>query len=231
MIVIIVIIILSVFLSGNYNSNNKIDTAATTTIATTAVLSSTDAPTRTSIDKIKRREKLFEIIAPLSFDLFDPFNKQDYEITADRTEAFNWLVDDDIIATATATATTTKSFDLALQENEWKIRQRYILALLYFSTNGQSWDKQYNFLSSNLDECDWTFVATENDGVFWGNTAVEGAICNEQGRVEQLRMWWTSMSGTYVQDWFFYVYCYFTSLFLLVACCLSLFFWGLTWCQ
>jgi hypothetical protein len=205
MIAIIVIIVLSVFLSGNNNSNDKINATTNTTNTTTVLSSSTEKPTFSSNNKIERRQKLLEILALLSDDPFNKqdYTKQDYTKSTNHIDAFNWLVDDDIVTTtifSTANNDSHLDFDLTLiEKNEWKIRQRYILALLYFSTNGQSWDEQHDFLSSNLDECDWTFVGTEDDWVLGDNTTgvtVEGVICNKQGRVERLRMGWNSMSGT-----------------------------------
>jgi len=40
--------------------------------------------------------------------------------------------------------------------NKDKIRQRYILATLYFSTNGKNWYNNADYLSSK-DECNWGF--------------------------------------------------------------------------
>eukprot|EP00587_Corethron_hystrix_P004909 CAMPEP_0113297048 /NCGR_PEP_ID=MMETSP0010_2-20120614/74_1 /TAXON_ID=216773 ORGANISM="Corethron hystrix, Strain 308" /NCGR_SAMPLE_ID=MMETSP0010_2 /ASSEMBLY_ACC=CAM_ASM_000155 /LENGTH=414 /DNA_ID=CAMNT_0000149875 /DNA_START=17 /DNA_END=1262 /DNA_ORIENTATION=- /assembly_acc=CAM_ASM_000155 len=33
--------------------------------------------------------------------------------------------------------------------------QRYVMALYYYSTNGDNWDDKGNYLDQNLDECDW----------------------------------------------------------------------------
>jgi len=62
-----------------------------------------------------------------------------------------------------------------------------VLALLYYSTNGEDWYDQSDFLlSSTGDECDWKV----DDGQ-------RGVFCNEEtGRVENLKMWWNGMTGT-----------------------------------
>ena len=60
----------------------------------------------------------------------------------------------------------------------YRIRQRYTLALLYFSTNGQEWKNQYNFLTKN-DVCDWSE---------WKNGTLLGVICNDEGRVTKVRL-------------------------------------------
>ncbi len=38
--------------------------------------------------------------------------------------------------------------------NKDKIRQRFVLATLYFSTNGENWYNSTDYLTSK-DECDW----------------------------------------------------------------------------
>ena len=38
---------------------------------------------------------------------------------------------------------------------EWQVQQRYILAVLYYSTNGEQWKNQYDYLNNNKHECDW----------------------------------------------------------------------------
>ena len=258
MILIVIIIIISVFLFGNNNSNNKINTATTNNsndkintattnnsndkinTATTTIASSTKVPIptgwptgldtydySTGSDKYDRRfEKLLEIITPFSgLDDFDVFSNETFE--RNRIDAFTWLLTLDLITT---------DIDLALPENELKVIQRYILALLYFSTNGQSWDEQHNFLSPNLDECDWTFVEGESDCEIdcefhsKNGVVVKGVTCDKQGRVERLRLWWNSMSGTYMHDCLFNVECYFTSLISLVVLCFMVCFLKLTWC-
>ena len=47
------------------------------------------------------------------------------------------------------------------------LSQRYGLAMFYFSTNGQSWNKTDNWLTSSSHECDWFGIDCE------GNNFVE----------------------------------------------------------
>jgi hypothetical protein len=79
--------------------------------------------------------------------------------TTPQHSAFKWMVDVDDI-------------DIA---NENKTIQRYSLATLYFATGGQNWTSQANFLSSGLDECQWTDASSR--GV---------AACNDDGMVTEL---------------------------------------------
>ena len=50
--------------------------------------------------------------------------------------------------------------------------QRYVLAVLYYSTNGNNWDRNSGWLS-NEDECDWYNLA-------------DGSFCDESGAVMEL---------------------------------------------
>jgi len=38
---------------------------------------------------------------------------------------------------------------------EWQVQQRYVLAVLYYSTNGEQWKNQYDYLNNDKHECDW----------------------------------------------------------------------------
>ena len=64
--------------------------------------------------------------------------------------------------------------------------QRYVLATLYYSTNGPGWDEQANWMR-NEDECSWY-----NDA--------EGEFCSSDGAVIQLDMWKNSLSGTLPEE-------------------------------
>lgn len=54
-------------------------------------------------------------------------------------EALDWLVDDD---------------GLQISPDAPNLLQRYILALLYFATNGSNWEFSYNWLGP-VHECQW----------------------------------------------------------------------------
>eukprot|EP00529_Nitzschia_sp_RCC80_P008683 CAMPEP_0113524792 /NCGR_PEP_ID=MMETSP0014_2-20120614/46399_1 /TAXON_ID=2857 /ORGANISM="Nitzschia sp." /LENGTH=1221 /DNA_ID=CAMNT_0000422915 /DNA_START=526 /DNA_END=4191 /DNA_ORIENTATION=- /assembly_acc=CAM_ASM_000159 len=55
----------------------------------------------------------------------------------------------------------------------FRIVQRYVLATLYFSTNGDRWSESSGWLSYDLDECDW--YTTSSDG-----------SCDSLGRIEEI---------------------------------------------
>lgn len=65
-------------------------------------------------------------------------------------------------------------------ENERKFVERYVLALLYYATNGNNWKHHYHFLSGR-DHCDWKEIIKTPAGTF-----TKGIECNEEGFVTGL---------------------------------------------
>ena len=53
-----------------------------------------------------------------------------------------------------------------------ELAERYVLALVYFATNGPTWEQQYLFLSSS-SVCDW-------------NGGEEGVFCDQNGNIVEL---------------------------------------------
>jgi hypothetical protein len=103
-----------------------------------------------------------------------------------QSKALNWLVYED---RETITPTTTTSSSSSSYEENWNLNRlatRYALAVLYFSTGGESaWKDKYNFLSPSKHECNWTSSNTRNSS---GAVASDdgddrnhrqGVICNE----------------------------------------------------
>lgn len=125
---------------------------------------------------MERAEKLKTILAPLSG--VDVFNEQSPEFSHDRLKALAWLANDN-------------SLSLDDPSIEWKIRQRYVVALLHTSTNGWNWDTQYFFLSEN-DECQWAQLSAgvdDQDPFSEGKVlAFSGVLCNQFGRVDGIRL-------------------------------------------
>ena len=128
-----------------------------------------------SWDLEQRHDSMLAIVAPISggddvFDIDSP------DASPDRIAALQWLVEKDPARIDTDTMP------------QWKIRQRYVLVLLYIATIGTGWEQQYNFLSG-LDECKWNTVRTQEcDTLAEDNFNVKGAICNEKGKVAQFKM-------------------------------------------
>jgi hypothetical protein len=107
---------------------------------------------------LSRPELLFQLLAPISgqSSLLNP--------TTPQYAAFTWLVETDDPTILNPDMYLGKDNDQTFFE---MVQERYIMALLYYSTNGQSWRNQY-FMKS-VPICNW------NDG---GRGAVtEGITC------------------------------------------------------
>ena len=80
----------------------------------------------------------------------------------------------------------TNTWDMTWPEGEplhwekpsiiWRIRQRYILAVLYYSTNGENWKNQYRFMIEGVHECNWHVNDEGKSGIY----------CTEQGEITLL---------------------------------------------
>mmetsp|Transcript_57967 Transcript_57967/g.67653 ORF Transcript_57967/g.67653 Transcript_57967/m.67653 type:complete len:539 (-) Transcript_57967:534-2150(-) len=69
-----------------------------------------------------------------------------------------------------------------------KIIERYALAVFYYSTQGENWERQYNFLS-DLDVCEWKGYDPFND---WSGVQ----NCNERGKVISIEFFFENITGT-----------------------------------
>ena len=69
-------------------------------------------------------------------------------------------------------------------EREWKVRQRYFMALLYFSTGGEGWNEDANFVTDE-DECKWFDV---RDGLGENEFFPFGTRCDDQGRISAINI-------------------------------------------
>eukprot|EP00531_Pseudo-nitzschia_arenysensis_P014763 CAMPEP_0116132776 /NCGR_PEP_ID=MMETSP0329-20121206/9739_1 /TAXON_ID=697910 /ORGANISM="Pseudo-nitzschia arenysensis, Strain B593" /LENGTH=621 /DNA_ID=CAMNT_0003627335 /DNA_START=28 /DNA_END=1894 /DNA_ORIENTATION=- len=141
----------------------------------------TEEPTAISLHDDQRIDTLREILAPLSGE--NVFDENSTEFSLDRRMALDWMVHDTLLSTD----------DLSI---EWRVRQRYVIALFYISTNGSGWKDQFYF-DTRLPECDWSSVKVdENTILSYEKFIIKGVICNRRGRVERIRLWWNNLSGT-----------------------------------
>ncbi|VEU44670.1 unnamed protein product [Pseudo-nitzschia multistriata] len=134
-----------------------------------------------------RRNSILEIVSPLSgAEAFDPAGPG---ASADRIAALEWLVETDPARIPVPGANET--------DRVYDLRQRYVLALLYFALTGDGWNDRFNFLSGS-DACDWnTIRRQEEEGVFReSDTDVRGVVCNADGKVSIIKSYWNRMSGT-----------------------------------
>lgn len=70
-----------------------------------------------------------------------------------------------------------------------KLTQRFVLATLYFATNGEDWEHHYSFLS-DYDECEW-----HHDG-----DAPIGVYCDTKGYVDGIILHALNLNGTLPRD-------------------------------
>lgn len=155
--------------------------------------------TSAKTESSRRRESMIEILAPLSeygAEVFDPSSPN---ASSDRINALDWIVDGDPLQSTIPAFENVGEFGVSAEADVLqKLRQRYILALLYFAMNGDFWDEKLEFLSG-VDECDWTSVLGKPDGeIFFDNLdiAVKGAICDDNGALVKLILYWNNLSGT-----------------------------------
>jgi hypothetical protein len=71
------------------------------------------------------------------------------------------------------------------------IMERYVAALLYFSTSGDSWNNQFNFLSQG-SICEWNDVVVIGPGA---KPVERGILCNDQGRVKKIDLTHNNITG------------------------------------
>ncbi|KAG7349867.1 two component regulator [Nitzschia inconspicua] len=72
--------------------------------------------------------------------------------------------------------------------------ERYVLALIYYETNGPQWTKHYKFLSA-LDHCEWGETMSHPAGNF-----VKGVECDRNGRVIGLDLSNNNLTGYHITE-------------------------------
>ena len=73
--------------------------------------------------------------------------------------------------------------------------QRFVLATLYYTTNGRNWKDAQHWLSYDHSECDWFYAANRHHP---GDNTY--AICNRYQQIHQLKLRWQGMVGTLPQE-------------------------------
>ena len=107
-----------------------------------------------------------------------------------QSKAIDWLTTGG--GTAILTGPTKQSLD-------WRIQQRYILAVLYYTTNGPTkWKNQYDYLDNEKHECDWGGL----------NNGWKSMDCNEEREVNSINLCklyaLMFVVGGYSRDWLHY---------------------------
>jgi hypothetical protein len=86
--------------------------------------------------------------------------------------------------------TTTASLSCPLNQTDFEVlqfRQRYALATWYYSTGGENWKDQCNFLTPSFHVCDWRCAWNSTDtiisdtfGLDWSTTDYMGVNCGSE---------------------------------------------------
>ncbi len=143
-----------------------------------------------TVDRGQLKDYLVSIFAPISGPAGERvFDRGNQAYSIDRFDALNWMVDDLLAVDSSSSTTVVESNPYLI--SEWKLLQRYILALLYFSTHGVKWDIKANFLSG-IDECEWIeptpFEWQKRDPVMRNINENIGVTCNQNGKVQGVHL-------------------------------------------
>jgi hypothetical protein len=147
---------------------------------------------------LRRREAIVALLDPLYKDSeggTNVFERSSPFASADRIAALEWLAFQDPAGIELPSPPPTRKADATeredYEERLFKIRQRYVLAVLYMATNGQGWQRQHEFLTG-IDECQWQTVGPYVEAVYSEEERkhiwLPGVACNEQGRIQRVRL-------------------------------------------
>jgi hypothetical protein len=67
-----------------------------------------------------------------------------------------------------------------IENSTLRMETRYGLAVLYYSTKGDTWHERNEFLADS-DECTWNNIDEEQNRTMW-----KGVICNEEDQVSEI---------------------------------------------
>ncbi|KAL7539714.1 hypothetical protein ACHAWF_006488 [Thalassiosira exigua] len=151
-----------------------------------------------------RRTALAGALSPMSRE--GAFDGDGLNASAPRISALEWLVDD----FPKNVSTLDEMID---HYPEWKMRQRYALALLYFSTNGPGWYSQLSFVS-NKSECSWAgkIIRLQGDKIQIynedGSNVEDGVVrfnqggvtCDVDERVDTITLGVNNLMGTIPEE-------------------------------
>jgi len=165
----------------------------------------------------RRRQVLVDLLSPSvsrkgAFDVIDDSRSNTTILTSHgrnhRVQALEWLVDD-------FSHDVENANEMLDYYPEWKMKQRYILALLYFATNGPEWHAQIGFLS-DADECNWSgaipryqgnkmdiynsFKTRMDESLKASYTNRGRLTCNLDGRVETISIGVNNLVGTMPEE-------------------------------
>ena len=179
--IIVVVVPVAVVLGGGSNGTNGGDGDSDSNTDTTPILNN-----NININVDWTRQLIERIVVPaVSYPetLMDP--------TSPQSRAVNWLTNaDDGGGNGAAAIIIADTTNEAEAEAHRRVRQRYALAVLYYSTGGGddgTWKEQYGFLDAARHECEWGSELLNN-----GWTALE---CNDADEVVLINLWQNNLSG------------------------------------
>jgi len=154
------------------------------------------ANTTKNIDLELRRSDMIAFLGELSPpEVFDPTHP---DVSVDRIAALNWIVEEDGLQLPIPGSSSSGGDGDEDDDAAQTLLERYALALFYFATNGDGWELKNNFLSP-FYHCSWNSAYTVGLGDSIDvtiSTESQGIICNDDGQITQVRMWWNNISGT-----------------------------------
>lgn len=178
--IIVVVVPVAVVLGGGSNGTNGGDGDSDSNTDTTPILNN-----NININVDWTRQLIERIVVPaVSYPetLTDP--------TSPQSRAVNWLTTaDDGGGNGAAAIIIADTTNEAEAEAHRRVRQRYALAVLYYSTGGGDgfWKERYGFLDATRHECEWGSDLLNN-----GWTALE---CNDADEVVLINLWQNNLSG------------------------------------
>mmetsp|Transcript_56230 Transcript_56230/g.136284 ORF Transcript_56230/g.136284 Transcript_56230/m.136284 type:complete len:976 (+) Transcript_56230:384-3311(+) len=118
-------------------------------------------------------EVLYDLVSPWSSpeDLADPSSPQ--------STAFNWVLNDDPLDLTGGLVDGST--------NSSTVLERYVLSVLYWSTDGPNWTNQLDFMTNN-SVCDWPDESK--------TSTVSYVNCNENGDLFDIRIDSNNLNGT-----------------------------------
>ncbi len=127
-----------------------------------------ETPLTTEQVQPSRLDYLRNLLLPLSDAIAN--------VTSPQYRALNWLATEDEL-----------QLDVMDPSNEWDVIERYVMMVLFYSTNGpNSWSDRLLF-GSNYTTCEWPNIGQNEDNLITFNEV----DCDENNRIIKLRL------GTY----------------------------------
>ena len=111
-------------------------------------------------------------------------------LTTHQEQALQWMIEEDQyfheLMLSKSSSDNLDDFDSGSRH---VIVERYVLALLYFATNGDNWLSDIDYLNSNTSVCDWPLTTDD--------TSIHGIQCDEDtGTVKSIKLDQMNLNGT-----------------------------------